>query len=268
MAVSRPRKGSLQFVPIKRSKRKPTFSCFKEDWPLSQIPGVKLGMLSYTYSLDDKTKIISPSTLIQLPVKANLRMIYDNSKSIKLKDFKIDQSKKGYLCEVTFRFNGQKKDTKRLFLNNDLIKSRDLVTNQVDLSLIFDTISKTKMVDVVGRTKGKGFQGIVKRRGTKIKKRKHFRTAKKRLIGSQGCFTPGITSWRTPMAGQMGNANRVVYNLENLPISYLSQPENYDNLKNTRYLESQLRNYLVVKGSVPGPTKSIFYLRRRFREKQ
>ena len=99
--------------------------------------------------------------------------------------------------------------------------------------------------------------GIVKRRGTKIKKRKHFRTAKKRLIGSQGCFNPGITSWRVPMAGQLGNANRLCYNLKLLPSKYLPDEENKNNL-----LHSE-REYILVRGSVPGPNKSIALLRKR-----
>ena len=265
MSVSRPRKGSLQFVPLKRSRRKPVFNCFKEGAALSQIPVVKISMISYHHSDDSGlTRRIDPATIVELPVSLTLIRGYLGTKNYSLKDIRTKETPFISQFDVKFNFTKTKSQLARVVLTKKLLLTIG-VSDEISLrsSSLFKGIA---YVDVKGRTKGKGTQGIVKRRGTKIKKRKHYRTAKKRLIGSQGCFTPGITSWRTPMAGQQGNANRLVYNLKLLSTEYLGFKENYTNLKSKATLCSEKENYLVLKGCVPGPSKSILFIRRDFRK--
>jgi len=264
MSVRRPRKGSLQFVPLKRSTEKPRFNCFKESSLISQIPVVKMGMISYHYSDDgENTRKIDPVTIVELPVSLTLLRGYDSERSYSLKQIREKKIETIRVFEVKFNFIKTKSYILRVSIPSKLLITlmiSDLVT--LPGSSLFKGIS---IIDAKGRTKGKGTQGIVKRRGTKIKKRKHYRTAKKRLIGSQGCFTPGTTSWRVPMAGQMGNANRLVYNLPLLPTEYITLKENCNNLKKSSTLTTDLSNYLVIKGSIPGPLNSILVIRKKFR---
>jgi ribosomal protein L3 len=266
--VSRSRKGSLQFVPLKRSTKKPSFKIFNES-SLFQLPVVKNEMVSYIFTNDQKTKELEPATVLELPETLTLRKGYSEDKTFSVKELK---SKKLSILEkiinyqVCCQFKGSKKITFRTPLPTEWVfdEKKDILNEVI---LINNSLIDFSKVDILGRTKGKGTQGIVKRRGTKIKKRKHYRTAKKRLIGSQGCFTPGWTSWRVPMAGQLGNANRITYNLKLLPTNYFfsEKEESLYNLKKTnKYLECN--NILIVKGSIPGPSKSIAMIRDSLRK--
>jgi len=128
---------------------------------------------------------------------------------------------------------------------------------------IRDVFNESETVDVLAVTKGKGFQGPVKRWGIKIQKRKAKRTAHTRHVGSIGGWTPGNLSWLTPMAGQTGYHNRVDFNKFIIKIGEKGDGINpkggfvgYGPIKG---------DYLLVKGSVPGPRKRAVALRKAIR---
>ena len=94
-------------------------------------------------------------------------------------------------------------------------------------------------VDVIGISKGKGFQGVVKRHGFAGASRTHGQQHVLRSSGSVGAASyPAKVFKGTRMAGQMGNKRVTVQNLEVIKVI----PEH---------------NLLVVKGSVPGSKGSI-----------
>ena len=92
-----------------------------------------------------------------------------------------------------------------------------------------------KFVDVVGTSKGKGFQGVVKRHGfAGVGGQTHGQHNRLRHPGSMGASSwPSRVFPGMRMAGHMGNERVKVFNLEVLKVI----PEN---------------NLIVVKGSVPG----------------
>ena len=71
---------------------------------------------------------------------------------------------------------------------------------------IQDHFKADEYVDVTGVTKGRGFQGPVKRHGIKILPRKTRKGM--RVVGSVGAWHPARISWTTPRAGGMGFHNR------------------------------------------------------------
>ncbi|MDO5035830.1 MAG: 50S ribosomal protein L3 [Porphyromonas sp.] len=95
-------------------------------------------------------------------------------------------------------------------------------------------------VDVVGTSKGRGFQGVMKRHGfSGVGETTHGQKNRLRAPGSIGASsTPSKVVKGKRMAGQHGNARVTVQNLEILKVL----PE---------------QNLLVVKGSVPGAKGSI-----------
>ncbi len=89
-------------------------------------------------------------------------------------------------------------------------------------------------VDVVGTSKGKGYQGVVRRHGFGGSKRSHGQSATKRAPGSiSGASDPSRVFKGKKMAGQMGNERVKV-----------------KNLRIARILADQ--NLLLVQGAVPG----------------
>ncbi|MBQ7811326.1 MAG: 50S ribosomal protein L3 [Bacteroidales bacterium] len=104
-----------------------------------------------------------------------------------------------------------------------------------DVLTVADIFTDVQFVDVVGTSKGKGFQGVVKRHGfAGVGGQTHGQHNRLRHPGSLGaCSWPSRVFKGTRMAGHMGNERVKVFNLEVIKV----MPEN---------------NLLVVKGSVPG----------------
>ncbi|MCW4149844.1 50S ribosomal protein L3 [Halomonas sp. 18H] len=98
-------------------------------------------------------------------------------------------------------------------------------------------------VDVTGTSKGKGYQGAVKRWNFHTQDNSHGNSLAHRAPGSIGmCQTPGRVFKGKKMAGQMGNARCTVYTLEVVRVD-------------------AERNLLLVKGAVPGATGSDVVVR-------
>ena len=104
-----------------------------------------------------------------------------------------------------------------------------------DVLSVADIFGDVKFVDVIGTSKGKGFQGVVKRHGfAGVGGQTHGQHNRLRHPGSLGaCAWPSRVFKGMRMAGHMGNERVKVFNLEVIKV----MPEN---------------NLLVVKGSVPG----------------
>ena len=104
-----------------------------------------------------------------------------------------------------------------------------------DVLTVADIFADVQFVDVVGTSKGRGFQGVVKRHGfAGVGGQTHGQHNRLRHPGSLGaCAWPSRVFKGTRMAGQMGNERVKVFNLEVIKV----MPEN---------------NLIVVKGSVPG----------------
>ena len=104
-----------------------------------------------------------------------------------------------------------------------------------DTLTVADIFDGVAFVDVVGTSKGKGFQGVVKRHGfAGVGGQTHGQHNRLRHPGSLGaCSWPSRVFKGTRMAGHMGNHKVTVFNLEVIKV----MPEN---------------NLIVVKGSVPG----------------
>ena len=100
-------------------------------------------------------------------------------------------------------------------------------------------------IDVVGTSKGKGFQGVVKRHGFKgVGDATHGQHNRLRAPGSVGASSwPSRVFKGMRMAGQMGNARVKQINLQVVKIV----PE---------------KNLIVVKGSVPGANGSYVIVER------
>ena len=128
---------------------------------------------------------------------------------------------------------------------------------------ISDVFKEGQLIDIHAVTKGKGFQGPVKRFGVNIRSHKSEKT--KRGPGSLGPWKgQGHVMYRVAHAGKMGYHLRTHYNQWLMKIS--SKPEevksssglqNYGNVKNS---------YVLIKGSVQGPKKRLVMLTSPIRE--
>ena len=102
-----------------------------------------------------------------------------------------------------------------------------------------DTFEVGDIVDVSGTSKGKGYQGPIKRHNQHRLKETHGTGPVHRQAGSMGaCSSPSRIYKGKGMAGQMGNEKVTVQNLEIVKVD----AEN---------------NLIAIKGAIPGPKGGI-----------
>jgi large subunit ribosomal protein L3 len=107
-----------------------------------------------------------------------------------------------------------------------------------------DIFTEGEKVDVIGRTKGRGFAGTMKRHGFRGGPRTHGQSDRARAPGSiGGGTTPGKVFKGLKMAGHMGNRRITVKGLEVIGVD-------------------TDRNILMVKGGIPGAPNSLVQIRR------
>ena len=106
-----------------------------------------------------------------------------------------------------------------------------------------ETFGAGDLVDVTGRSKGKGTAGVMKRHGFKGLGASHGTQRKHRSPGSiGGCATPGRVFKGLKMAGRMGNARTTMPRL-------------------TVHAVDAERGLLLIKGAVPGPKGGLVLVR-------
>ncbi|GGH65687.1 MAG: 50S ribosomal protein L3 [Bacteroidetes bacterium] len=122
------------------------------------------------------------------------------------------------------------------------VEFRDFAADSVKLgeTLNVDMFAEGEFVDIVGTSKGKGFQGVVKRHGFGgVGQATHGQHNRLRAPGSIGAGSdPSRVFKGIRMAGQMGGDRTKIQNLQVLKVD-------------------TEKNLLIVKGSVPGAKNSF-----------
>jgi large subunit ribosomal protein L3 len=125
---------------------------------------------------------------------------------------------------------------------------------------IEEVFREGELIDAKSVTKGKGFQGPVKRFGVTIRPRKHEK--KRRHIGNIGSTGVGrVLPGKIAMPGQLGYQTRTEFNKRIMKIG--SDGLNIEGgwLK-YGHVKGQ---YVLLRGSVPGPKKRLIMLRKASR---
>ncbi len=284
-----PRKGSLQFWPRKRASKflpRVNWNAIKADSKgLKGFICYKAGMASAIVknntpdSMTKAKRIAIPVTILECPpakifsirfyknkkvvneilaenlekeLKKKVKLTKKKSKSIdsiKQKDY---DDVKIIIYSITKKTHLKKKpDVAEIGLIGGLSEKlqfvKDHLGKEINISQIFE---KGKLVDFRGLTKGKGFQGPVKRFGIKLKKAKSEKG--RRRPGSIGPWHPARVTFRVPMAGQLGMFTRLTTNKKIIDLGKGSENNSIKNIKNYGNIKT---DYLIVEGSVQGSAK-------------
>lgn len=114
----------------------------------------------------------------------------------------------------------------------------DAASYEVGQKITCDVFAEGEKVDVTGRSKGKGFEGNIKR-WNQSRGRKTHGSHSYRVAGSMGaCTYPGEVMKTKRLPGHMGSENVTVQNLEIVRVD-------------------AERNLLLVKGAIPGAKGSM-----------
>jgi large subunit ribosomal protein L3 len=119
------------------------------------------------------------------------------------------------------------------------LRTADAGSYDLGQELAVSTFKAGQLVDVVGRTKGKGTSGVMKRHGFGGLGAAHGTQRKHRSPGSIGaCATPSRVFKGLRMAGRMGAGRQTIQNL-------------------TVHAVDTERGLLLIKGAVPGPKGAV-----------
>jgi large subunit ribosomal protein L3 len=205
---------------------------------MSGLIGKKIGMTSL---FDDEGKnlactVVQAGPCIVTQIKNEEK---DGYNSVQLgffdkKETRINKAETGH-------FKKAKTDPKRKVVE---FKGFDSELNLGDVIYV-DHFTEGEYVDVSGISKGKGFQGVVKRHGfAGVGQSTHGQHNRLRAPGSIGAASyPARVFKGMRMAGQMGNSKVTVQNLKVLKVI----PE---------------KNLLVLKGAIPGHKNSFIVIRK------
>jgi large subunit ribosomal protein L3 len=120
---------------------------------------------------------------------------------------------------------------------------KDPEVSEGDKLVVGDIFDTGERVDVVGTSKGKGFQGVVKRYGFRGGPKTHGQSDRLRAPGSIGATTtPGRVFKGKRMPGRMGSERVTVQNLR------------------VEYVDND-RNLLGVRGAIPGAKGGIVMIK-------
>ncbi len=143
---------------------------------------------------------------------------------------------------------------------------RAYALERIGKELPVDQLAKEgEFVDVIGVTKGKGFQGHTKRWGVKLQPRKNSKH--RRMIGTLGPHNPSFVSYRIPQAGQTGYHRRTVYNLRILKIIKDPRTDPVTPAGGFLHYGEVRAPCLLLHGSVPGPAKRLLKFRLPMRSR-
>jgi large subunit ribosomal protein L3 len=244
-------------------------ACTVVEIPKQILYGIRL------YSIDPATKYLKVATEVHdLAASKSLGIIKKETKQQTLEQIKAaaDEYK-----DVTALIAADPKTTAMSKNHKDRYEARvsgktskekiDFLAGLLGKEIKPEEVFKAgEIIDVLAVTKGKGWQGTIKRFGTARLVRKA--TGKIRHVGTLGPVTPGKVMYTVPQAGQMGYHYRTDQNKKILKIGTKETAAaitpkggfpNYGIVRNT---------YLVIDGSVPGPAKRIIRLRKAIRAYQ
>ena len=290
-----PRKGSLQFWPRKRASKfipRVNWNAVSSGKDIQGFICYKAGMVSVSVKnniLDSMTKgkeITIPATILECPkMKIFSVRFYKDSKvageilaenldkelkrKVKLPKLKkkLDDFKKEYddvriVCYSAVKKTGIKKtpDLSEIGIVGTADGKVNFIKEKLNKEIsVMEVFEKGQVVDLRGLTKGKGFQGPVKRFGIKLKKAKSEKG--RRRPGSIGPWHPARVTFRVPMAGQLGMFTRVVYNSKIIDLG--NSDGKFRNIKNFGDVKT---DYIMVAGSIQGPAKRQLLITAPLRE--
>lgn len=198
------------------------------------ILGKKIGM---TQIFDEKGRAIpvtvveaGPCTVVQIKTKDS-----DGYEAVQLgfgevKEKKLIRPIKGHFTKANIT---PKKHLREFRLEE--------ISCNVGDEIKVDIFNKGETVDVTGTSKGKGFQGVIKRHGQSRGPMAHGSRYHRRP-GSMGPVAPNRVFKNKHLAGRMGGNRVTIQNLEIVQVI----PE---------------KNVILIKGNVPGAKKSLITIK-------
>lgn len=222
-----------------------------------ECPPIKTASIRFYKKTNDGLKVIADVLAENLDKELERKITMPKSKKKKLEEIK-DFDELTLLVYTQPKLSGIGKKKPELFeiamggnKEEKLNYAKGVLGKEINIG---DVFKEGNQLDIHAITKGKGFQGPVKRFGMGLKSHKSEKS--RRNPGSLGPWRGQINiMWKIPHAGQTGYFQRTEFNKWLLKIGDKAEEINpkggfvrYGLIKNP---------YVIVKGSVAGPKKRL-----------
>lgn len=136
------------------------------------------------------------------------------------------------------------------------------VKEHLGKELLLDSVFENgSVVDAHGVTKGKGFQGVVKRYGVSTVSHKSEKGTRK--VANMGAWTPKRVDYRVAQPGKMGYHQRTEYNKQ--IILQGNETDKVNKLGGLPHYGLVKNHFVLLKGTVAGPVKAPVLLTHAIR---
>lgn len=297
-----PRRGTLQYWPRKRAKR--SYARIRswpklDSTKLLAFIGYKVGMThimardNTPNSLTKNQTISIPITIIECPAlrPLSLRFYQQTDSGLKIisevlssklnKELKrktkvskkkqeipkeFDDLRLVIYTQPKLTLTGKKKpDILEIGISGSKDKKLEYAKQFLEKEIKLNNVFKEgQYLDVHSITKGKGFQGAVKRRGVAIRQHKSEKT--KRGTGTLGAWHPSKVLYTVPQAGRMGYHQRTEYN--KLALKFSSDLKEINPKGGFKHYGIIKNDFLLIKGSITGSSKRTIILTEPQRPKK
>jgi len=265
--------GSINVLTIDNVDKSPTFGkpIFNHATVLSCAPMTIVGLRAYTNSLDGLS-VFSEVYANTLPKEQSRKQKLNSNYDTNINKIKDNLESLEKLCAIVSVPPKQaglsqiKPYSFEIAIGGSSLESQfDYLKDNLGKNIsVSDIIKPGMLVDALGVTKGKGWQGPVKRFGIKKKQHKSRKTV--REVGTVGAWSPQNIMYTVPRAGQMGFHQRTEYNKK---VLFIANEKEQSVNPDGGFLHFGLvpEDYVIIKGSLPGPIKRPVVLRYPMRPK-
>ncbi len=236
-------------------------------WPVTVIecPALKVFSLKFyknsPYGLKVLAEVLNSKLDKDLARKVKLSDKKDFDVKLKEISSKLDQYDDLRVCVYTqpkkTGIGKKKPELFELAIGGNSIKDKfDFASGLLNKEIkVSDVLKSGNKVDVHAVSRGKGFQGVVKRFGVHLMGHK---TEKKRRTNIYGPTIPSKILWGMIMPGRMGYHLRTEYNKDLVSVG--DKPEKVNPKGGFMHYGLVKNDYVLIKGSVPGHVRRLITL--------
>lgn len=215
--------------------------------PVTIVECPPMKILSVRFYKDGVVKNEILNSNIEKELKKKIKLPKNNKSLDSVKTDQYDDIRVIIYSQVKKTNIKKKPDLLEIGLSGSFDDKLNFVKEKLDKEILASEVIKdAQLVDIRATTKGKGTQGPVKRFGIQLKVRKAEKG--RRRPGSIGPWHPARVIFRVPMAGQLGLFTRAAYNSKVIKIGN-------DEIKNIKNYGDIKTEYIILQGSVQGPSK-------------
>lgn len=233
-------------------------------WPVTVIecPGIKIFSLRFykktPYGLKVVSEVFNPKLdkelgrKVKLPKKKEFEV---KLKELEGKTEEFDDFRVNIYTQPKKTGIGKKKpEILELAIGGKTVKEKfEYIKGLLDKEIkVSDILKVGNKIDVHSVSKGKGFQGTVKRFGMQLRSHKSEKKRRANVYGDEGT---GKILWGMSMPGRLGFNLRTEYNKDLLFIG--DKPENVNPKGGFLHYGLVKNDYLLIRGSVPGHIKRL-----------